>query len=87
MPVFEFDSAKSVSNRAKHGIDFQETQALWKDPELIEIPANTSDEPRYLVIGRIQGRHWAAVITYRSHHVRLISVRRARLEEVVLYEG
>lgn len=87
MPAFEFDHAKSVSNHAKHGIDFEAAKALWNDPELIEIPAKTDDEPRYLLIGRLRGKHWAAVVTYRGDRIRLISVRRARPEEVVLYEG
>jgi uncharacterized protein len=78
MYSFEFDTAKSESNRAKHGIDFVEAQALWDDPMLLEIPAKTDDEPRYLAIGRIDGKHWSAVITYRGDNVRLISVRRAR---------
>ena len=87
MISFEFDSAKSESNRAKHGIDFVEAQGLWNDPMLLEIPAKTDDEPRYLVIGQIDGKHWSAVITYRGANVRLISVRRARTEEVALYES
>jgi uncharacterized protein len=87
MQAFEFDHAKSVSNLAKHGIDFEEAKALWNDPELIQIPAQTEDEPRYLLIGLLRGKHWVAVITYRGDHIRLISVRRARPEEVVLYEG
>ena len=82
----EFDPAKSASNRAKHGIDFLAAQALWRDPALLEIPARTSGEPRFLVIGRIQDKHWSAVITYRQQTVRLISVRRSRPEEVDLYE-
>jgi uncharacterized DUF497 family protein len=53
---------------------------------LLEVPART-DEPRYLVIGVIAGKHWSAVITYRKSNVRLISVRRASTEEVVLYES
>ena len=56
-------------------------------PMLLEIPANTDDEPRYLVIGLIDGKHWSAVMTYRGANIRLISVRRARTEEVVLYES
>ena len=60
---------------------------LWNDPMLLEIPAKTDDEPRYLVIGSIDGKHWSAVITYRGANVRLISVRRARTEEVALYES
>ena len=87
MTSFEFDATKSESNRTKHGIDFVEAQDLWNDPMLLEIPAKTDDEPRYLVIGLINGKHWSAVITYRGVNVRLISVRRARTEEVILYES
>ena len=84
---FEFDQRKSEANRAKHGLDFVEAQALWQDERRIEIPARTEDEPRFLVIGMIQEKHWSAVITYRADNVRLISVRRARDEEVAIYEG
>jgi uncharacterized protein len=87
MNFFEFDAAKSESNCTKHGIDFVEAQSLWNDPMLLEIPAKTDDEPRYLVIGLIHGRHWSAVITYRGENIRLISARRARTEEVALYES
>ena len=84
---FEFDAAKSKSNLAKHSIDFVEAQLLWNDPSLLEIEAKTEDEPRYLVIGLIGEKHWSAVITSRGPHIRLISVRRARTEEVALYES
>ena len=84
---FEFDASKSKSNLAKHSIDFVEAQLLWNDPSLLEIEAKTEDEPRYLVIGLIGEKHWSAVITYRGPHIRLISVRRARTEEVALYES
>jgi len=83
---FEFDPAKSDANLRKHGIDFQAAQALWRDPALLEIPARTSDESCFLVIARLQGRHWSTVITYRQQVIRLISVRRSRPEEVQLYE-
>lgn len=84
---FEFDPIKSDSNKAKHGIDFYEAQALWNDPDRIEIPAKTSDEPRFLVVGRIAGKSWSSVITYRDEKLRIISVRRSREEEVDLYES
>ena len=84
---FEFDGAKSLVNKSKHGIDFVEAQLLWLDDMLIEISARTSDEPRFLVVGRIGAKHWAAVITYREDRVRIISVRHARREEVEIYEG
>ncbi|MEX0588922.1 MAG: BrnT family toxin [Cyanobium sp.] len=83
---FEFDPVKSKANQAKHGIDFVDAQALWNDPDLLEIPARTTDEPRFLVIAQTHGKHWSAVITHRSQAIRLISVRRSRPEEVQLYE-
>lgn len=83
---FEFDPLKSDANLRKQGIDFLEAQALWRDPALVEIPARTLDEPRFLVIACLQGRHWSAVITYRQQSIRLISVRRSRPDEVQLYE-
>ena len=85
--MFEFDEIKSQANLLKHGILFIDAQALWDDPSLFEIPANTEDEPRYFMIGLIQNKHWSAIITYRSSNVRLISVRRSRTEEVTLYES
>jgi len=84
---FEFDPDKSAANRIKHGIDFDEVQALWDDPDLLEIPARTIDEPRSLVIGKIGGKHWSGVITCRGDAIRIISARRSRPEEVALYEN
>lgn len=85
--MFEFDQSKSESNREKHGIDFVEAQTLLSDPNLLEITANTTDEPRVLIIGRIGQKHWSAVVTYLNENVRIISVRRSRDEEVKSYEG
>ena len=85
---FDFDPAKSASNRAKHGIDFVEAQMLWTDTDRIQIPARSMDEPRVLVIGRIAKALWSATVTYRHEDtIRIISVRRARKEERALYDG
>jgi len=87
MLSFEFDSRKSNSNLKKHGIDFVEAQLLWLDSNLLEIPAKTIDEPRYLMIGKILDKHWSAIITYRNENIRIISVRRSREEEIKIYES
>ncbi len=84
---FEYDSEKCESNKQKHGIDFSAAQALWDDPDRIEIPVITADEPRFLVIGIINGKHWSGIITYRGETIRIISVRRSRKEEVNIYES
>lgn len=84
---FEFDKRKSAINMKKHGIDFKEAQNIWNDSDRIEIPAKTIDEPRFLVIGRISGKFWSGIITYRNQRVRIISVRRSRKEEIDIYES
>ncbi|MEL6260542.1 MAG: BrnT family toxin [Cyanobacteria bacterium J06626_6] len=85
--AFEFDKNKSLSNKQKHGVDFVEAQILWEDEGLLEIPANSEDEEQYIVISQISSKVWAVVITYRNSNVRIISVRRARKNEVELYES
>ena len=84
---FEFDPAKSASNLEKHGIDFDAVQEIWQDVMRAEIPARTADEPRWLVIGQIYGKHWSVVVTYLEQRIRIISARRSRTEEVALYAG
>jgi uncharacterized DUF497 family protein len=84
---FEFDPKKSDLNKTKHGIDFDETHELWNDIDLLEIPSKTIDEPRLLVIGKISDRHWTGIITYRNDNIRIVLVRRARNEEIELYES
>jgi len=82
---FEFDPAKSAANLTKHGIDFIGAQALWSDPDRLEVPAGSLDEPRTQVIGRIGELLWSAFITLRGGRTRIISVRRARDEEKETY--
>jgi len=84
---FEYDINKSRSNKTKHGIDSEEAKELFNDPFMIEIPARTVGEKRYLVVGKIGTKHWSAIITYRGEKIRIISVRRSRKEEVALYES
>lgn len=84
---FEFDPQKSQINLAKHKIDFITAQELWSDKQAIGIPLKTMREERWAVIGRINGKLWTAIVTYRGRTIRLISVRRARKEEEARYEA
>lgn len=83
---YEYDPAKRAANKEKHGIDFEEAQALWDDESALMILVDRPGEERHVVIGCMDGVHWTAVITFRGVAVRIISVRRARREEVKLYE-
>ena len=83
---FEFDPGKSGANQRKHGMDFIAAQALWEDPDRLQVPARTQGELRFMLIGRIHGEHWSAIFTPREGRIRIISVRRSRMEEVGAYE-
>ena len=83
---FEFDPEKSEANKVKHGIDFVEGQALWEDPDRLQLPARTQGEPRLMLIGRLGVKHWSAIFTIRDDRTRIISIRRSRTKEVEQYE-
>jgi uncharacterized DUF497 family protein len=83
---FEWDPAKNSSNKVKHGIDFEEAKALWRDPKRITADAGfTGPESRQVTIGMVDGKMYLAVTTQRGEAIRIISVRRCRQEEVERY--
>jgi uncharacterized DUF497 family protein len=81
-PEFEFDPAKSAANLAKHGIDFEQAQAIWRDEYRSATRARFDGEERFEVVGFVGGKCWTAVITMRERRIRIISVRRSRRAEV-----
>jgi len=83
---FEYDPQKSISNLRKHGIDFEEAKRLWADGDLVILSSKYPNEKRYLAIGIIESIYWTAVFTERKNNIRLISVRRSRIDERNLYE-
>ena len=87
MPEFEFDSKKSLLNKEKHGIDFNEGQTLWDDEHAVLLNANVCDEERYLLIGSINEKIWTTVFTKRDKKTRIISIRRSRENERSLYDS
>jgi uncharacterized DUF497 family protein len=78
---------KKCLNLSKHGVDFENAQKLWMDDRHIEVKLRFDDEPRYIIVGFIDEKHWTAVITYRVELVRIISVRRSRKTEVALMKA
>ncbi len=82
---FEYDSNKSLINKQKHGIDFDEAQSLWSDARRIEVEARTVGELRKLLIAEHNGDVWSAIFTLRKDRVRIISVRKSRKNEKEIY--
>lgn len=85
--MFEFDRDKSAANLAKHGIDFEQAQALWRDDGRAEVMSRWGVEERWLLMGKIDDQHWTAVYTMRDTNIRIISVRRSRENEVKDYDS
>lgn len=85
MVEFEYDRLKSDANRTKHGIDFDEAQHLWSDPNRAEFLARFADESRFGLVAQVGGRLWTAIFTKREHRTRIISVRRSRPNEEAFY--
>jgi uncharacterized protein len=85
---FEFDPDKSASNKLKHGIDFEQAQALWQDENGVTLFSTFGDEERFLYIAKMPGtgKKWAAIFAYRGEAIRIISCRRARTKEEQTYD-
>ena len=85
--IFEYDENKSLSNKKKHGIDFEEAKELWKDDKMVEILTPFEDEKRYINIGRIREKFYSIITTMRGDKIRIISARRSRKKEIEIYES
>ncbi len=84
---YEYDNNKSLSNKQKHGIDFEEAKLLWSDDRMIEITTSYEDEERFINIGKIDTKFYTVVTTLRADKIRIISARRARKKEIEIYES
>ena len=83
----EFDPAKDQANRAKHGLSLADAEAMDLS-EAVVLVDDRSDygEPRYRAFGRIDGRGYCLVFTWRGEKIRLISFRRAHEREMTLHD-
>jgi len=84
---YKYDKNKSLSNKQKHSIDFEEAKLLWDDDRMVEIKTSYEDEDRYVNIGKIGIKFYTIVTTYRNDKIRIISARRSRKKEIEIYES
>jgi uncharacterized DUF497 family protein len=85
--IYEYDENKSLSNKQKHGLDFEEAKLLWKDDRMLEIETSYEGEVRFISIGKIGTKVYTIVTTYREDKIRIISARRSRKKEIEIYES
>jgi len=86
MSPVEFDAAKSAANIRTRGIGFERFADMELDGAIsVEDTRKDYGEPRLRVLGFIDGRLYAAVITPRGEKIRVISLRRANRREERAY--
>ena len=93
--TFEWDPAKAVSNRAKHGVSFEDGATVFVDARNLTIydPDHSESEDRWVTIGRAaSGRllvvvHTARVESDEDATIRIISARKSTSSEAAAYEG
>lgn len=87
---FEWDEAKSKSNKRKHGVSFEEAQTVFLDENAIRFadPDHSINEDRFLMLGiSFQLRVLVVCHCFRASDsiIRIISARKANRKEQSTY--
>jgi len=82
---YDWNPLKTTINQVKHGISLAEACALWRGP-VVTFPSKNPEKLRHLAIGLIKEKHWTVVYALRGDHFRLISARRSRPNEKILFQ-
>jgi uncharacterized protein len=83
---YEWDDAKNATNLHKHGVDFKIVEDFdWTTAFVIADERFDYGEERRLAIGMIGSRIHVLVFTIRKDRIRVISLRRAKVNERKLY--
>ena len=76
---------KKTVNHFVSGIDFAEATQLWLG-KYKEFTAKNEYENRYAIIGKLEAKFYTCIFCIRNDRIRIISCRRSRKKEVMLYE-
>jgi uncharacterized protein len=93
---FEWDEAKNLSNRRKHGLSFEQACAVFLDPWYVSVQDRIQDgEPRWQTFGLVEDLFLIVVAhTVKEERdqgrsvevIRIISARQATRKERQRYE-
>lgn len=88
---FDWDPAKAASNISTHGITFEQSMAVFRDPLARSILDDTSGEERWVTMGETDTGNLLVVVhtwielSADQAYVRIISVRRPTINEARQY--
>lgn len=85
--TFEWNEAKAVANLKKHGVSFESAAAFEFDTAIEFIDDDVSyGEERHRAFGFIGAKLHVLIYTARRSTIRVISLRRATVQEKRTYE-
>jgi uncharacterized DUF497 family protein len=88
LPDLEWDDAKNLANRAKHGVAFEAIHGMdWAGAVITADTRLDYGEDRFILRGLIAGRLYVGAFVLRGRTLRLISLRKANRREVRTYEA
>lgn len=83
---FEWDEAKRAKVLDEHGLDFADVVRAFEGPRIEDFDSSHSQtEERWRMLGILDGEAIMVVYTERAGTVRLITARKATVEEAQLY--
>lgn len=82
---YEWDETKRLSNLAKHGIDFLDSDLVFEAIPKVTVGLSYHKETRYADFAEVNGCVLKLVYTMRGKAVRCISLRVASKKERRLY--
>ena len=86
----QWDPAKETENRRKHGVSFQEAEAVFSDEHalLLDDPEHSNEEDRFILMG-LSTRLRVLVVVHALEEsksiIRIISARKANRRERAVY--
>lgn len=92
MIKFEWDTAKAISNKKKHGVSFEEAQSVFYDEFAVQFfdGDGSASEDRFLMLGFSDEARLLIVCHCerdQGNTVRIISARKATKSESHYYKG
>lgn len=89
--AFSWDRNKSISNKEKHGVSFEEAQSVFYDENAVEFyDPDTTKEDRFLMLGlsiKLRILVVCHCLKDEGSTIRIISARKATRSEAKHYKG
>ncbi len=85
--MFEWDEEKKQTNFSDHGLSFEDAETVFSG-ECVTFEDTRYDygEPRFVTLGRLEGRTVVIAHTPRGENTRIISMRKANSREQKTYK-